>query len=171
MISCLRDDIIIDMLSVERNYILVKSHLLGGPSERIMPPRSLVQVLHYAQAGHFLPHPTPSHSPSHVGLGGKNQFFIKFEVCHIILDHLYPQKSQSFEMCQIKWSNPFYWFLCTLMDDWGNHCFSLPSFGQTACKICRLLHLKMPFIWIFAYKGNFKGSVRLFFVELKEYYN
>lgn len=32
------------MLSVERNYILVKCHLLGGPSERIIPPRTLVEV-------------------------------------------------------------------------------------------------------------------------------
>ncbi|PVD21206.1 hypothetical protein C0Q70_19375 [Pomacea canaliculata] len=38
-----RDEIIIDMLSVERNYILVKCHLLGGPSERIIPPRTLVE--------------------------------------------------------------------------------------------------------------------------------
>ncbi|KAL8584561.1 hypothetical protein ACOMHN_016880 [Nucella lapillus] len=36
-----RDEVIVDMLSVERNYILLKCHLLGGPSERIMPPRSL----------------------------------------------------------------------------------------------------------------------------------
>ncbi|XP_076469965.1 protein broad-minded-like isoform X2 [Babylonia areolata] len=38
-----RDEVIVDVLSVERNYILVKCHLLGGPSERIMPPRSLLQ--------------------------------------------------------------------------------------------------------------------------------
>ncbi|KAK7505391.1 hypothetical protein BaRGS_00003553 [Batillaria attramentaria] len=38
-----KDAIIVDMLSVERNYILVKSHLLGGPTERILPPCSLVQ--------------------------------------------------------------------------------------------------------------------------------
>ncbi|XP_070203121.1 protein broad-minded-like isoform X1 [Littorina saxatilis] len=36
-----RDGIIVDMLSVERNYILVRCHLLGGPTERILPPRSL----------------------------------------------------------------------------------------------------------------------------------
>ncbi|CAG5121521.1 unnamed protein product [Candidula unifasciata] len=33
--------IIADMLSVERNYILVKSYLVGGPSERTLPARTL----------------------------------------------------------------------------------------------------------------------------------
>ncbi|KAJ8303233.1 hypothetical protein KUTeg_019629 [Tegillarca granosa] len=37
------EDIIIDMLSVERNHILVRSYLIGGPSERILPPRHLNQ--------------------------------------------------------------------------------------------------------------------------------
>ena len=32
------------MLSVERNYLLVKSHLIGGPTERHIPPRTLAQV-------------------------------------------------------------------------------------------------------------------------------
>ena len=32
------------MLSVERNYLLVKSHLVGGPNERNIPPRTLAQV-------------------------------------------------------------------------------------------------------------------------------
>lgn len=38
-----RDGIIVDMLSVARNYILVKCHLLGGPTERILPSRDLLQ--------------------------------------------------------------------------------------------------------------------------------
>ncbi|XP_060080662.1 protein broad-minded-like [Ylistrum balloti] len=36
-----REDLIVDMLSVERNYVLVKSYLIGGPSERVHPPRIL----------------------------------------------------------------------------------------------------------------------------------
>jgi len=32
---------ILDMLSLERNYILVKTFLVGGPSERNLPPRTL----------------------------------------------------------------------------------------------------------------------------------
>ena len=27
------------MLSLERNYILVKTYMIGGPSERVVPPR------------------------------------------------------------------------------------------------------------------------------------
>ncbi|XP_033110986.1 protein broad-minded-like [Anneissia japonica] len=34
-------DIIIDMLSVERNQILVRSYTIGGPSERVLPPKTL----------------------------------------------------------------------------------------------------------------------------------
>uniref|UniRef100_A0A8D2CNU1 Protein broad-minded n=1 Tax=Sciurus vulgaris TaxID=55149 RepID=A0A8D2CNU1_SCIVU len=34
-------DFIIDGLSVERNHILVRINLIGGPSERILPPRML----------------------------------------------------------------------------------------------------------------------------------
>ena len=37
------NDIIIDMLSVERNYVLVRTYLVGGPSERILPSRTLQQ--------------------------------------------------------------------------------------------------------------------------------
>ena len=33
------------MLSLERNYILVKSYVIGGPDERILPPRSLMHSL------------------------------------------------------------------------------------------------------------------------------
>ncbi|KAI8790403.1 protein broad-minded [Biomphalaria glabrata] len=35
------DFIIVDVLSLERNYILVKTFLIGGPSERTLPLRSL----------------------------------------------------------------------------------------------------------------------------------
>ena len=37
-------DIIIDMLSLERNYLLVKTYQIGGPSERVLPPRTLNHV-------------------------------------------------------------------------------------------------------------------------------
>ncbi|XP_078335502.1 protein broad-minded-like isoform X3 [Crassostrea virginica] len=37
----LKQEIILDMLSLERNHILVRSFLIGGPSERILPPRSI----------------------------------------------------------------------------------------------------------------------------------
>lgn len=33
--------VMIDMLSLERNYILVKTYLIGGPSERVIPSRTL----------------------------------------------------------------------------------------------------------------------------------
>lgn len=36
-------DYIIDMCSVERNQILVKTYLIGGPSERILPGRALTE--------------------------------------------------------------------------------------------------------------------------------
>ncbi len=36
-------DIIIDMLSVERNFVLVNANLIGGPSEKILPARSLAE--------------------------------------------------------------------------------------------------------------------------------
>ena len=36
-------EIIIDMLAVERNYLLVKTYQIGGPSERVLPPRTLIQ--------------------------------------------------------------------------------------------------------------------------------
>jgi len=36
-----RNGIILDMLSLERNYVLVQTFLVGGPSERILPPRTL----------------------------------------------------------------------------------------------------------------------------------
>ena len=42
-----RTEIVIDMLSVERNYLLVKSHLIGGPNERNIPPRTLAQVWYH----------------------------------------------------------------------------------------------------------------------------
>ena len=32
------------MLSIERNYVLVRAFLIGGPSERILPPRGLDMV-------------------------------------------------------------------------------------------------------------------------------
>ena len=38
------EDFIIDMCSVERNHILVKTYLIGGPSERIIPGKTLTEV-------------------------------------------------------------------------------------------------------------------------------
>ena len=37
-------DYIIDVCSVERNHILVKTYLVGGASERIIPGRTLTEV-------------------------------------------------------------------------------------------------------------------------------
>ena len=37
-------EIIVDMLSVERNNILVRTYLIGGPSERILPKRQIKLV-------------------------------------------------------------------------------------------------------------------------------
>ncbi|XP_074617585.1 protein broad-minded-like isoform X1 [Acropora palmata] len=37
------EDFIIDMCSVERNHILVKTYLIGGPSERIIPGKTLTE--------------------------------------------------------------------------------------------------------------------------------
>ena len=37
-------DFIIDGLSVERNHVLVRINLIGGPVERILPPRMLEKV-------------------------------------------------------------------------------------------------------------------------------
>ena len=45
MLLFYRDDFIIDMLSLERNYILVRCYLLGGPTERVLPPRTLTVVI------------------------------------------------------------------------------------------------------------------------------
>ena len=39
-----QDGVIIDALSVERNYILVKTHIIGGPHERTIPKRTLPTV-------------------------------------------------------------------------------------------------------------------------------
>lgn len=37
-------EFIVDALSVERNHILVRVGVVGGPSERKLPPRDLQQV-------------------------------------------------------------------------------------------------------------------------------
>ena len=37
-------EVIVDMLSVERNNILVRTYLMGGPSERILPKRHISLV-------------------------------------------------------------------------------------------------------------------------------
>lgn len=36
-----QSEIIIDMLSVERNFVLVNANLIGGPNEKRLPSRSL----------------------------------------------------------------------------------------------------------------------------------
>ena len=40
-----RKDYIIDMCSVDRNHILVKTYLVGGASERIIPGMTLSEVI------------------------------------------------------------------------------------------------------------------------------
>ena len=52
--------IILDMLSLERNYILVKTFLVGGPSERILPPRTLQNCKHEFSHELFSSYPVPS---------------------------------------------------------------------------------------------------------------
>ena len=37
-------EVIIDALSIERNYILVKTHIIGGPNERVIPERTHLDV-------------------------------------------------------------------------------------------------------------------------------
>lgn len=37
-------DFIVDSLSVERNHVLVRINLIGGPQERILPSRALDKV-------------------------------------------------------------------------------------------------------------------------------
>lgn len=41
---CFYRDFIIDALSVERNHVLVRINLIGGPQERILPSRVLDEV-------------------------------------------------------------------------------------------------------------------------------
>lgn len=43
LLNLLRE-FIIDSLSVERNHVLVRVGVVGGPSERKLPPRDLQQV-------------------------------------------------------------------------------------------------------------------------------
>lgn len=38
-------DFIVDSLSVERNHVLVRINLIGGPQERILPLRTLDKVI------------------------------------------------------------------------------------------------------------------------------
>ena len=40
-------NIIVDMLSVERHYILVKTYLIGGSTERSLPARTMPEQGHY----------------------------------------------------------------------------------------------------------------------------
>ncbi|XP_063951551.1 protein broad-minded-like isoform X3 [Lytechinus pictus] len=42
MNNCMeKGDVMVDALSIERTHILVRSYVIGGPRERILPPRSL----------------------------------------------------------------------------------------------------------------------------------
>jgi len=52
--------IILDMLSLERNYILVKTFLVGGPSERHLPPRTVQNGDHKFSHELFSSYPVPS---------------------------------------------------------------------------------------------------------------
>jgi len=52
--------IVLDMLSLERNYILVKTFLVGGPSERKLPLRTLQNGTHEFSHELFCSYPVPS---------------------------------------------------------------------------------------------------------------
>lgn len=52
--------IILDMLSLERNYILVKTFLVGGSSERNLPRRTLQNGVHEFSYELFSSYPVPS---------------------------------------------------------------------------------------------------------------
>nr|DBA26619.1 TPA: hypothetical protein GDO54_010859 [Pyxicephalus adspersus] len=51
--------VIIDGLSVERNHILVRINAVGGPHERVLPPRTLLQGNDPYPWPMFLSHPIP----------------------------------------------------------------------------------------------------------------
>ncbi|MEQ2284331.1 hypothetical protein AMECASPLE_020467 [Ameca splendens] len=51
--------IIIDSLSVERNHVLVRVNVVGGPSERRLPSRALEEGEHPYSWMMFLSHPPP----------------------------------------------------------------------------------------------------------------
>jgi len=52
--------IVLDMLSLERNYILVKTFLVGGPSERRLPVRTLQNGKHEFSHELFSSYPVPT---------------------------------------------------------------------------------------------------------------
>ncbi len=35
--------IVIDLLSIERNHLLVRTNVIGGPTERLLPPHTLLK--------------------------------------------------------------------------------------------------------------------------------
>ena len=41
---CFSSEIIVDRLSVERNYVLVKTYLVGSSTERVLPARTIATV-------------------------------------------------------------------------------------------------------------------------------
>jgi len=41
---CFSCEIIVDRLSVERNYVLVKTYLVGSSTERVLPARTIATV-------------------------------------------------------------------------------------------------------------------------------
>ncbi|ESO96909.1 hypothetical protein LOTGIDRAFT_231711 [Lottia gigantea] len=57
------DQYIIDMISTERNYLLVSSYLIGGPTERILPPHTLEQPKPYEEGEVLYPYPMFSTYP------------------------------------------------------------------------------------------------------------
>ncbi|XP_041418668.1 protein broad-minded isoform X1 [Xenopus laevis] len=52
-------NIIIDALSVERNHILIRVNVIGGPNERVLPPRSLIENNDPYPWPMFSSHPLP----------------------------------------------------------------------------------------------------------------
>uniref|UniRef100_A0A8C5Q6I6 TBC1 domain family member 32 n=1 Tax=Leptobrachium leishanense TaxID=445787 RepID=A0A8C5Q6I6_9ANUR len=53
------ENVIIDGVSVERNHILVRMNVIGGPCERVLPPRALIQGNNLYPWPMFSSHPVP----------------------------------------------------------------------------------------------------------------
>ncbi|XP_053402163.1 protein broad-minded-like isoform X2 [Mercenaria mercenaria] len=70
-------DIIVDMLSVERNNILVRTYLIGGPSERVLPSRHIDDIGTPYPYPMFSSYPIPrEYSPNIGGRSALKQGFI-----------------------------------------------------------------------------------------------
>ncbi|KAG8444599.1 hypothetical protein GDO86_009673 [Hymenochirus boettgeri] len=72
-------NIIFDALSVERNHILIRMNVIGGPNERVLPPRSLIESNDLYPWPMFSSHPLPkcyiSEIPLKQDLKQDNEFY------------------------------------------------------------------------------------------------